>query len=133
MIYPGGGFRPGVRYSPVGKLPPAAPHMAPACRAPPTAPAEGRYAAPMGYNVPGVANANIQQPYSNVTKRYPNWNICYSCGFNITSSHTSMSCPMHLCRSSHDVDFIQQNAQQYITLGHQCSIKNRHKTWLPNM
>ncbi len=45
----------------------------------------------------------------------------------------NMFCHMHLRKSSHDVNFTHQNAQQYINLGHPCSTRNRHKTWLPNM
>jgi hypothetical protein len=46
-----------------------------------------------------------QLPYSNVVKRYPNWNVCYSCGFDVAKSHNSMSCPPHLCKASHEIYF----------------------------
>ena len=72
-----------------------------------------------------------QPPYSNTVKRYNNWNVCYSCGFDIADGHTSMSCPPHLRKASHDINFNRQNAQQYIDLGHPCSTKGRHKTQFP--
>ena len=74
-----------------------------------------------------------QQPFSNVMKRHANWNACYSCGFDIADGHTSMSCPAHLRKATHDIYFNHQNSQQYIDLGHPCSTKNRHKTHFPNM
>jgi hypothetical protein len=69
-----------------------------------------------------------QPPYSNVVKRYANWNACYSCGFDVADGHTSMSCPPHLRKATHQIGFNRQNAQQYIDLGHPCSTRNRHKT-----
>jgi hypothetical protein len=71
-------------------------------------------------------------PYSNVVKRFANWNACYSCGFDIPDAHTSMSCPAQR-KSGHDVYFTRQNAQQYIDAGRNCSTRNRHKTQFPAM
>jgi hypothetical protein len=91
---------------------------------------------PPQYCAPAVAHgqANVQQlPYSNVVKRYPNWNVCYLCRFDVAEGHNSMSCPPHLRKASHDIYFNSQNAQQHIDLGHPCSTKNRHKTQLPTM
>jgi hypothetical protein len=36
-------------------------------------------------------------PYLNLTKRYANWNACYSCGFDVPAGHTSQTCrhPFH--------------------------------------
>jgi hypothetical protein len=140
----GGGFNPGRFRStrPPGLVPPAPPpgfpgdptgeHMVPhAPMAPPMiAPAYHAPPAPYpsAFNITGNVNANIQQQsYSNVTKHYSNWNACYSCGLDIPESHTSMTCPMHLHRPTHDVNFTCRNAQQYINMGHPCSTKNQHK------
>jgi hypothetical protein len=71
--------------------------------------------------------------FSNRVKLYANWNTCYLCGFDVPNGHTSMTCPTNVRKPSHDVYFTQQNAQQYINLGHSCSIKNRHKTQMPGM
>ena len=63
-------------------------------------------------------NAQAQPPYSNIVKRYANWNVCYSCSFDIANGHTNMSCPPHLCKATHQIGFNCQNAQQYIYLGY---------------
>ena len=76
----------------------------------------------------GQGQRSQELPFSNTVKRYHNWNACYSCGFDVADGHTSMTCPFHLCRPSHDVNFTCQNAQQYINLGHPCSTRGRHKT-----
>jgi hypothetical protein len=72
-------------------------------------------------------------PYSNLTKRFANWNACYSCGFDIPDRHTSQTCPQHLRKPDHDIYFTRQNAQQYIDQGYNCATKNRHKTVFPQM
>jgi hypothetical protein len=123
-------FQPGPQLSfpggPTGGhiVPPVA-MTQPAYRAPPAA-------SPSGFNITGTVNANIQQmPYSNITKRYPNWNACYTCGFDISNGHTSMTCPAH-CKPTHDVNFNCRNAQQPIDLGHPCCTRHRHNTRLPS-
>jgi hypothetical protein len=79
----------------------------------------------------GTPHLNEQPPYSNTVKRYANWNACYSCGFDVADGHTSMLCPPHLRKATHDINFNRQNAQQYIDLGHPCATRNRHKTQFP--
>ena len=98
----------------------------PAAFAQPIGPPGGQF----GRTNPGQRSQEV--PYSNTVKRYNNWNACYSCGFDIADAHTSMSCPAHLRRPSHDINFTRQNAQQYIDLGHPCSTRGRHKTLFNN-
>jgi hypothetical protein len=106
----------------VPHAPMAPPIIAPAYCAPPAP-------YPPAFNITGNVNENIQQqPYSNITKHYSNWKVCYSFGFDVPESHTSMTCPMHLRRPTHNVNFTCRNAQQYINMGHPCSTKNQHKT-----
>jgi hypothetical protein len=102
-------------------------------RAPPPTMNRG-YGQPGGIGIPpgplGVppAHAHVhQQPYSNVVKHYSNWNTCYSCGFDVADGHTSMLCPLHLRKDTHDISFNRRNSQQYINLGHPCSMRHRHK------
>ncbi len=86
-----------------------------------------------GYYTP-ARQANTQmQPYSNLTKKHANWNACYSCGFNVAKGHTSQTCPHHLRRPDHNEYFTQQNSQQYINAGYNCSTKLCHKTVSPQM
>jgi hypothetical protein len=127
-----------------GFMPPRPPQGFP--QAPPVGPSPGLgpppglgpqpYRAPIAqgstYVALGMPHAHIQQQsYSNTVKRHSNWNVCYSCGFNVAEGHSSMSCPPYLRKASHDIYFTCQNAQQYIHLGHPCSTKNRHKTLFP--
>ncbi len=136
-VFPSGG-----RFQ--GFMPPRPPQGFP--QAPPVGPPLGLgpppglktqpYCAPMAhgstYVAPGMPHAHIQQqPYSNTVKRYSNWNVCYSCGFDVAKGHISMSCPPYLRKASHNIYFTCQNAQQCINLGHPCSTKNRHKTLFP--
>jgi hypothetical protein len=79
---------------------------------------------------PTISAQVQQQPYSNVVKRYANWNGCYSCGFDVADGHPSMSCPPHLCKATHQIGFNRQNAQQFIDFGHPCSARIRRKTQL---
>jgi hypothetical protein len=99
--------------------------------APPALHTGGGFTLPGGYRIPPAqAGANVQQQlYSNIVKRYVNWNTCYFCGFYVADSHTSMSCPPHLHKASHNINYNHQNAKQFIDLGHPC----RHTTCLPPM
>jgi hypothetical protein len=101
----------------------------------------GRYGPTGGYGMPpgppgmplGV-QANVQPPYLYVVKCYSNWNVCYSCSFNVTNGHTSMLYLPHLHKATQHIGFNCQNTQQYINLGHPRSTRNRHKMqFLTNM
>lgn len=85
-----------------------------------------------GYMPQGGAPPQERPPYSNLVKRFANWNACYTCGFDIPDGHTSMSCQAQ-CKSGHDIQFTCQNAQQYIDAGRNCSTRNCHKTQFPAM
>jgi hypothetical protein len=120
-------------------MPQAAPQISPA--GPPQGHGLQPYCAPgmpgmpppsMGH-APFAAPQPQQQPFSNMVKCHANWNMCYSCGFDVADGHTSMSCPAHLHKALHDTYFRCQNAQQYINLGHPCFTRNKHKTQLSNM
>jgi hypothetical protein len=122
---PAGGFPPTVGGPPGVRGPPGFPQHVP----PPTGlqaycPPQGRSYRPM---------AQVAAPFSNKVKLFSNWNICYSCRFDVEEGHTSMMCPFHLCNPGHDVNFSRQNAHQYIDLGYPRSAKNCHKTTLPTM
>jgi hypothetical protein len=58
-----------------------------------------------GYNAPLPPGHVQAPPYLNLTKRFANWNACYSCGFDVADGHTSQTKP------DHDEYFRQQNAQ----------------------
>ena len=67
--------------------------------------------------------------YSNIYKRHNNWNVCFSCGFDIEDGHTSMTCPFK--KANHQPAFTRENAQQFIAAGYDPSTKGMHKTILP--
>ncbi len=85
------------------------------------------------YSMPNVPPThNKPQPFSNTVKRFSNWNVYYSCSFDVADEHdTSMSCPVHLRKASQNIYLICQNSQQYIDLGHPCCTRNRHKQQFP--
>ena len=70
-----------------------------------------------GFPQLGARAQNEQPPYSNTVKKYANWNVCYSCGFDVADGHTSMSCPPHTISTS--------------DLSHPCATWNRHKIQFP--
>jgi hypothetical protein len=49
-----------------------------------------------------------------LVKLYNNWNVCYSCGFDVENGHTLMTCLMEWRKPYHNVAFTQANAQSYI-------------------
>ena len=62
------------------------------------------------YATPPQAQHIQPPPYSNLTKRFANWNACYSCSFDIPDGHTSQTCPQHLRKLDHDIHFTRQTA-----------------------
>jgi hypothetical protein len=75
----------------------------------------------------------MQPPCSKVIQKFANWNAYYSCGFDVANGHTSMLCLAHLCKALHYIHFNHKNTQQYIDLGHPCSMKFGHKTQFPRL
>ena len=45
-----------------------------------------------------LVNMQAQPPYSNIIKRYANWNICYSCGFDVTTDIPACHAPLICAR-----------------------------------
>ena len=65
---------------------------------PPIGGSLGRGVAPFAQqNVP----RNAAPMYSNIIKWYANWNICFSCGFDVEDGHTSKTCPAPWKRANH--------------------------------
>jgi hypothetical protein len=55
-----------------------------------------------GYAPHGGMQPQERPPYSNLVKRFANWNACYTCGFDVPDGHTSMTCQAHR-KAGHDV------------------------------
>ena len=78
------------------------------------------------------AGANTHRPFqSNLVKTHNNWNVCYSCGFDVEDGHDSMSCHMDWHKPGHDVYFTRANAQQKLDAGCNASTRGIHKSILP--
>ncbi len=76
--------------------------------------------------------ARVNAPFqSNTTKKYGNWNLCWSCEFDMEDGHTSATCPTHWCKMDHQVGFTHGNAQQWINQGYAPCTKGMHKKKLP--
>ena len=45
--------------------------------------------------------ATKAKAFSNLTKAFANWNVCYSCGFDIKDRHTAVTCPHAWRRANH--------------------------------
>ncbi len=76
---------------------------------------------------------NTAPMYSNITKRYANWNVCFSCGFDVKDGHTSKTCPDPWRRANHQEGFNRNNLGQYIAVGYDACTKAMHKSQLPTM
>ena len=80
---------------------------------------------------PPVNNApQFAQPQQlNYTKKFNNWNMCYSCGWDVPVWHTSKTCQWR--KQGHREEVDRKNAQVYLNAGHDVSTKGRHKNKLP--
>jgi hypothetical protein len=76
---------------------------------------------------------NTAPMYSNIIKKYANWNVCFSCGFDVEDGHTSKTCPAPWRRANHQEGFDRNNLGQYIAAGYDACTKAMHKSQLPNM
>jgi hypothetical protein len=74
------------------------------------------------------SNSRALQTFPIYTRGITNWNMCYSCGFDIEDGHTSMTCMFW--KVSHQTGFTRENAQQYIAAGHVPCTKGMHKSIL---
>jgi len=76
---------------------------------------------------------NAAPMYSNIIKKYANWNVCFSCGFDVKDGHTSKTCPAPWRRANHQEGFDRNNSGQYIAAGYDACTKTMHKSQMPNM
>jgi hypothetical protein len=73
-----------------------------------------------------------QKPaFSNVTKHFNNWNMCFTCGWDVESWHNSQTCNMQHNNPAHQRGCTRENAKAYMDSGHRVSTKAMHKTKLP--
>ncbi len=61
-------------------------------------------------------NSHEQHTFQIYTiKRYNNWNVCYSCGFDVEDGHTSMTCPFQ--KACHQMGFTRENVSSILRWG----------------
>ncbi len=100
----------------------------PQYQAPPTPPAAGaiqQYRPPTGHSQQR-GNRSFQP---NPVKRYSNWFVCHSCGFDV--DHESHQCQQK--KSWHRNDFSRANYLEFERMGWPFCRKGIHKTQLPPM
>ena len=79
----------------------------------------------------GVPPPAFQPPSTppNPVKYYNNWNMCFSCGFDVEGWHTSATCRNK--KHGHQDGCTRENAQAYKDAGHKVTWRGAHKTTLP--
>ena len=68
--------------------------------------------------------------YSNIIKRYANWNVCFICGFDVEDGHTSKTCPVQWRQANHQEGFNRANSNQYTAAEYDACTKAMHKSQL---
>jgi hypothetical protein len=76
---------------------------------------------------------NMAPQYSNILKRYANWNVCFSWGFDVKDGYMSKTCPAPWQRANHQEGFERIYVSQYITAGYDACTKAMQQSQLPNM
>ncbi len=61
---------------------------------------------------------NAAPMYLNIIKKYVNWNVCFSCGFEVGDGHILKTRPAPWRRANHQEGFDQNNMGQYIGAGY---------------
>ncbi len=79
----------------------------------------------------GGYTGGTQTNRPNPVKKHNNWNVCYSCGFDVEDGHNSQTCQFDWQKPTHDVTFTRANAQQKLAQGCDACTKGMHKTMLP--
>ena len=64
-------------------------------------------------------------------KRFNNWNVCSSCGWDVPIWHTNKTCPQECRKQGHMENCDRGNAAGMLAAGQNISQKAMHKTQLP--
>ncbi len=93
----------------------------------------GNAGIPPFMNGPGQTRntRNMTPAFTNIVKKYNNWNYCFSCGFDVKDGHTLQTCWYANRRPNHQEGANRGNAQQYIDAGYDACTKAKHKSVLP--
>jgi hypothetical protein len=83
----------------------------------------------MNSSTPHPAHNGRNPGFSNITKRFANQNVCFSCGFDVEDWHRSNTCQNK--RPGHQDGFTRLNYLDYERAHHQFCRKGMHKTQYP--
>ena len=64
------------------------------------------------------------------TKKWNNWNACYSCGFDVPKWHTSTTCPWECRKDHHQEGYTHEKYEKYVQAGWRPSKVRKHKKYL---
>jgi hypothetical protein len=84
-----------------------------------------------GFNS-GPATKPPNPPHSNIVKKFANWNVCFSCGFDVEEGHTSKTCPAHWRKMNHQEGYTRETSRQWINAGYDPCTKGMHKSQFPS-
>ena len=91
-----------------------------------------------GYgNQPQYGTQRIQDGYSGgapqrtYRKHFNNWNMCFSCGFDVPYWHTSKTCPPECRKAGHQEECDRDNYRSYVQAGHSVRMKKEDARILP--
>ena len=76
----------------------------------------------------GGGGGTTQRTYR---KHFNNWNMCFSCGFDVPYWHTSKTCPPECRKPGHQEGCDRSNYRQYIQAGHRVRMKKEDAHILP--
>ncbi len=81
----------------------------------------------------GAINKQGQVAYKpNPVKHFNNWNMCFSCGWDIPIWHNRKTYPAECCKQGNCDEVDCHNARVYKDAGHVVSMGCTGKTQLPN-
>ena len=83
---------------------------------------------PTNYGQQAAPTAAVAAPISN--KYYNNWNMCFSCGFDVPGWHTIQTCPAPCRREHHHESCDRTSYLQYKTQGYKVNMKKTSKSFL---
>ena len=73
----------------------------------------------------------MQGQAPNPHKIYNNWNMCFSCGWDLPAWHDSAHCPPQCRKADHRENCTRDNALAMRASGLNVSMAKNHKKFLP--
>ena len=92
----------------------------------------GMFAPPIQFRCPGPFMPMIPMQMGNApfpVKRYANWFLCFSSGFDVANGHMLATFPMKWHKPNHQFGYTHENSAAFVAYG-PCT-KGQHKTQFP--